>query len=262
MADSRFEGKVVVVTGAAGALGSAIARAFGREGATVAVAYRSSKAGAEGVVADIESTGGRAFAWPLNVADGSSVEGFVNEVVQRYERIDVLVNTAGRIDPADAVPFEQITPEAWQALFEVDVYGTFLVCRAVVDSMRKTGGGSIINFSGSYGTSADRTNPVLTVAVGYCAAKAAIRGFTAALAREVAPTIRVNAVSPGAIAANWEDDWNIPADKLEQAIKMTPLERLGAPEEIAQSVLFLASDGGGYVTGQVLQVDGGWLLSG
>ena len=258
----RFADRVAIVTGAGGALGGEIARAFGREGASVALAYRNSKASADAIVGEIEAAGGRAVAAQLEVTDLSSVSTFIDTVVGTLGRIDILVNTAGRIDIADAVRFSEITPESWKAMFEVDVYGTFLMCQAVLPHMQKAGAGSIINFSGSYGTSANRENPVLSVAVGYCAAKGAIRGMTAALARDVAPTIRVNAVSPGPIAANWEEDWQIPADSLDEALRQTPLERMGQPAEIAETVLFLASDGGGYITGQVLQVDGGWVLSG
>lgn len=259
---TRFAGRVAIVTGAGGALGGAIARAFGREGASVALAYRNSKESADAIVREIESAGGRAIAAPLEVTDSSSVATFIDSVVGTLGRIDILVNTAGRIDIADAVRFADITPESWKAMFDVDVYGTFLMCQAVLPHMQRIGAGSIINFSGSYGTSANRENPVMSVAVGYCAAKGAIRGMTAALARDVAPAIRVNAVSPGAIAANWEEDWQIPADSVDEALRQTPLERMGQPAEIAETVLFLASDGGGYITGQVLQVDGGWVLSG
>lgn len=258
----RFAGRVAIVTGAGGALGGAIARAFGREGASVALAYRNSQASADAIVSEIEAAGGRAIAAQLEVTDPSSVSAFIDTVVGALGRIDILVNTAGRIDIADAVRFSEITPQSWKAMFEVDVYGTFLMCQAVLPHMQQTGAGSIINFSGSYGTSANRENPVLAVAVGYCAAKGAIRGMTAALARDLAPTIRVNAVSPGAIAANWEQDWQIPPASVDEALRQTPLERMGQPAEIAETVLFLASDGGGYITGQVLQVDGGWVLSG
>ena len=96
----------------------------------------------------------------------------------------------------------------------------------------------------------------------YCAAKGAVRGFTTALARDLAPRIRVNAVSPGPIEANWDADWDIPAEHVEEAIAMTPLKRMGVPEEIAETVLFLASDGGGYITGQMVLADGGWTFMG
>lgn len=258
----RFESRVAVVTGAGGALGGAVARSFGREGAQVAVSYRRNKDSAEAVVAEIESLGGDAYAGYLEVTNEESVDTFVSGVVERFGRIDVLVNTAGRIDAADAVRFNSIDLAAWNALFDVDVFGTLLMCRAAVPHMQRGGRGAIVNFSGSYGNGVDQENMVNSVAVQYCAAKGAIRGFTAALARDLAPAIRVNAVAPGPIAANWEDDWEIPKAHMDDAIRMTPLRRLGLPQEIAETVLFLASDGGGYITGQILQVDGGWILTG
>lgn len=258
----RFTGRVALVTGGGGVLGGATARALGGEGASVAIAYRSSKAAADDSVARIEAGGGRATSVQLDVTADSSVEQAVAEVAARYGRIDVLINAAGRIDAADAVRFADAKPEDIRTLFEVDVLGTMRMCQAVRPYMIAAGGGAIVNFSGSYGNGIDQDNLVNSVAVAYCAAKGAVRGFTASLARDFAPLIRVNAVSPGAIAADWDADWGIPAEYVEQAVAMAPLRRLGLAEEIAETALFLASDGGGYVTGQVLQVDGGWVLAG
>ena len=150
---------------------------------------------------------------------------------------------------------------AFAELLDVDLLGTFRVCQAAVPHLR-AGGGAIVNFSGSYGNGIDRENVVNSVAVTYCAAKGGVRAFTSALARDLAPEIRVNAVAPGPIAANWEEDWEIPQEHVDEALQMTPLGRMGKPEEIAETVLYLASDGGGYTTGQVLEVSGGWILDG
>ena len=259
---TRFAGRSVIVTGGSGALGGATARAFAREGARVAISYRGGRDAAEALVADVVATGGQAVALQLDLTDEHSVEQFVSAVVERHGTVDVLVNSAGRIDAADAVRFDRIDPAAWDALFHIDVKGTMLMCAAVVPYLRANGGGVIVNFSGSYGNGVNQENLVNSVAVQYCAAKGAVRAFTAALARDLAPTIRVNAISPGAIEANWEGDWGIPPEHVEEALAMTPLRRMGRPEEIAESVLFLASDGGGYITGQVLQVDGGWIMTG
>jgi NAD(P)-dependent dehydrogenase (short-subunit alcohol dehydrogenase family) len=258
----RFAGRIAVVTGAGGALGGAVARAFGREGARVALGYRTSADAANENAAQIKADGGDAFAAPLDVTVEASVQQFVSTVVDRYGAIHVLVNTAGRIDPKDAVRFRDIVPTELAALLDVDVLGSVRMCKAVRAHMEAAGRGAIVNFSGSYGNGVDQDNLVNSVAVGYCTAKGAVRALTASLARDLAPTIRVNAISPGAIEANWEADWEIPAEHVEQAIQMTPLKRMGRPEEIAEAVLFLASDGGGYVTDQVLQVDGGWLMTG
>ncbi len=258
----RFEGKVALVTGAGGALGGAVARALGREGATVVLGYRTSEESAGAALREIESAGSEGHIGQLEVTEAESVGRFVGAAAERYGRIDVVVNTAGRIDPDDAVRFADSEEEAFAALLDVDLLGTFRVCQAAVPHLRRTGSGAIVNFSGSSGNGIDQENVVNSVAVTYCAAKGGVRAFTSALARDLAPEIRVNAVAPGPIAANWEDDWEIPKEHIDEALAMTPLGRMGKPEEIAETVLYLASDGGGYTTGQVLEVSGGWILDG
>ncbi len=259
---NRFEGRVAIVSGASGVLGGATARALAREGARVALGYRSAREAAQATLTDIEAAGGTAHAGRLDITAPQSVAAFVEDTVARYGGVDILINAAGRIDAADAVRFRDIDPDAWDALFDVDVKGTFLMCQAVVPHMDARGGGAIVNFAGSYGNGITKENMVNSVAVQYCAAKGAVRGFTASLARDLAPTIRVNAVSPGPIEANWDTDWGIPAEHIEEAVAMTPLKRMGVPEEIAETVLFLVSDGGGYITGQMVLADGGWTLAG
>jgi 3-oxoacyl-[acyl-carrier protein] reductase len=256
----RFEGRVAIVTGAGGALGGAVARALGKEGATVALGYRSSEDSAREALADIEAAGAAGHVAKLEVTDGESVENFVAEAAERHGRIDVVVNAAGRIDPADAVRFADSDAAAFGTLLDVDLLGSFRVCQAAVPHLRATGNGAIVNFSGSYGNGVNQDNVVNSVAVTYCAAKGGVRAFTSSLARDLAPEIRVNAIAPGPIAANWEDDWEIPKEHIDEALAMTPLGRMGKPEEIAESVLYLASDGGGYTTGQVLEVSGGWIM--
>ncbi|MBS1888258.1 MAG: SDR family oxidoreductase [Actinobacteria bacterium] len=258
----RFEGKVAIVTGAGGALGGAVARALGAEGAKVAIGYRSSADAAAETLAAIEAAGGTGHASRLEVTDRASVDAFVAATLERHGRLDVLVNAAGRIDPADAVRFADSDEEAFAKLLDVDLIGTFRVCQAAVPHLREDGGGAIVNFSGSYGNGTNQENVVNSVAVTYSAAKGGVRAFTSALARDLAPDIRVNAVAPGPIAANWEGDWGIPKEHVDEALAMTPLGRMGMPEEIAETVLYLASDGGAYTTGQVLEVSGGWILDG
>ncbi len=258
----RFEDRVAIVTGAGGALGGAVARALGREGATVALGYRSSEQSAREALAEIEAAGSAGHAAALEVTDPASVASFVADVAERYGRIDALVNAAGRIDPADAVRFGDSDAEAFATLLDVDLLGSFRVCQAAVPHLRASGSGAIVNFSGSYGNGINQENVVNSVAVTYCAAKGGVRAFTSALARDLAPEVRVNAIAPGPIAANWEDDWEIPKEHIDEALAMTPLGRMGRPEEIAETVLYLASDGGGYTTGQVLEVSGGWIMDG
>lgn len=262
MGSGRFAGRPVVVLGGAGVLGAACARAFGREGARVGIGYRSSAAAAADLVAELEKDGTSAFCAQADVTDSASVQSFLAEAASQLGGVDILINAFGRIDAADAVRFEATDPAAWDELFRVDVRGTYLACRAALPYLRQARSPAIVNFAGSYGNGTNQENLVNSVSVSFCAAKGAIRGFTAALARDLAPHIRVNAISPGMIEANWDADWNIPAEHLDEAKAMTPLRRMGTPDEIAESVLYLASPGGGYTTGQILQVDGGWLMPG
>jgi 3-oxoacyl-[acyl-carrier protein] reductase len=258
----RFSGRVVLVTGAGGTLGGAIARGFGGEGASVVVGYRQSQAAAESVAAEIAAAGGSARGAQLDVTDQASVDRFAAEADALYGRIDVLVNTAGRIDEADTARFEDMSPDAATALLMVDVVGSMRMCHAVIPYMRRNGSGAIINFSSTYGNGVTPENPINWVPVTYCAAKGAIRGFTASLARDIAPDIRVNALAPGPISGNWEQEWGVDPEHIEEAKAMNPMKRFGEPREIAETVMFLASDGAGYINGQVIHVEGGWVAAG
>jgi 3-oxoacyl-[acyl-carrier protein] reductase len=258
----RFAGRPAVVLGGAGVLGAAAVRAFAREGAKVAVGYRSSAGPAAALVAEVQEAGATAMCGKADVTDVGSLQAFMADAAAALGGIDILINAFGRIDAADAVRFAATDPAAWDELFRVDVRGTFLACQVALPYLRQSVQPAIVNFAGSYGNGTNQENLVNSVSVSFCAAKGAIRGFTAALARDLAPHIRVNAISPGMIEANWDADWNIPAAHLDEAVAATPLRRLGTPDEIAESVLYLASPGGGYTTGQILQVDGGWLMPG
>jgi len=258
----RFSGRVALVTGAGGTLGGAVAEGFGREGASVVVGYRSSREAAEAVVAGIVAAGGAALVAQLDVTDQASVDRFVAQAEETYGRIDVLVNTAGRIDEADTVRFEEMSADAATALLMVDVIGTMRMCHAVIPFMRRHGHGAIVNFSSTYGNGVTPENAINWVPVTYCAAKGAIRGFTTSLARDIGPEIRVNALAPGPISGNWEEGWGVAPEHIEEAKAMNPLKRFGDPREIAETVLFLASDGAGYISGQVLHVEGGWVAAG
>jgi 3-oxoacyl-[acyl-carrier protein] reductase len=262
MGRGRFADRAVVVLGGAGVLGAACARAFGGEGAKVAIGYRSSAKAAAELVAELQADGTSAFCDKADVTDRTSLETFFARAARQLGGVEILINAFGRIDAADAVRFETTDPAAWDELFRVDVRGTYLACQAALPYLKAARDPAIVNFAGSYGNGVNQENLVNAVSVSFCAAKGAIRGFTAALARDLAPHIRVNAISPGMIEANWDADWNIPAADLDEAKAATPLRRMGTPEEIAESVLYLASPGGGYTTGQILQVDGGWLMPG
>lgn len=258
----RFSGRVALVTGAGGTLGGAVARGFGREGAAVLLGYRRSQKEAEAVATEIEAAGGAASAHQLDVTDQASVDRFVAKADSAYGRIDVLVNTGGRLDEADTVRFEHMSAAAAAALLEVDVIGAMRMCRAVIPLMRRHGRGAIINFSSTYGNGVNPENAINWVPVTYCVAKGAIRGLTTSLARDIAPEIRVNALAPGPISGNWEQEWGVAPEHIEEAKAMNPMKRFGDPREIAETVLFLASDGAGYINGQVIHVEGGWLPAG
>jgi 3-oxoacyl-[acyl-carrier protein] reductase len=258
----RFEGRVAVVTGGGGTLGGAVARGFGSEGASVALGYRSSRSQAAEVVAELEGRGGKAHSGPLDVTDQGSVDAFVADVMERYGRLDVLVNAAGRLDEADTVRFSELDTAAASALLQVDVIGAMRMCHAVRPMMLGGGGGAIVNFSSTYGNGINPDNAINFVPVTYSTAKGAIRGLTTTLARDLAPEIRVNALAPGPISGEWETEWGVSPEHIDEAIAMNPLKRFGMPEEIAETVLFLASDGAGYITGQVIHVDGGWVVAG
>jgi 3-oxoacyl-[acyl-carrier protein] reductase len=258
----RFSGRVALVTGAGGTLGGAVALGFGREGASVLVGYRRAQEAAESVVAEVVAAGGSARAHQLDVTDQASVDRFVEQAVDEYGRIDVLVNTAGRLDEADTVRFEHMSGASAEALFAVDVLGSMRMCHAVIPQMRIHGRGAIINFSSTYGNGINPENAINWVPVTYCAAKGAIRGFTTSLARDLAPEIRVNAVAPGPISGNWEQEWGVAPEHITEAKAMNPMKRFGDPREIAETVLFLASDGAGYINGQVIHIEGGWVPAG
>jgi NAD(P)-dependent dehydrogenase (short-subunit alcohol dehydrogenase family) len=183
----RFEGRVAVVTGGGGTLGGATASAFGSEGASVAIGYRSSREQAAEVVAELEARGERAHAAPLDVTVQESVDAFAADVVERYGRLDVLVNAAGRLDEADTVRFSELDTAAASALLQVDVIGAMRMCHAVRPIMLEGGGGAIVNFSSTYGNGINPDNAINFVPVTYSTAKGAIRGFTTTLARTSHP---------------------------------------------------------------------------
>ena len=208
-----------------------------------------------------DSRGGQAHCGQLDVTDQTRWTR-CRRCRRRYGRLDVLVNAAGRLDEADTVRFSELDTAAASALLQVDVIGAMRMCHAVRPIMLESGGGAIVNFSSTYGNGTNPENAINFVPVTYSTAKGAIRGFTTTLARDLAPEIRVNALAPGPISGEWETEWGVSPEHIEEAIAMNPLKRFGKPEEIAETVLFLASDGAGYITGQVIHVDGGWVPAG
>jgi 3-oxoacyl-[acyl-carrier protein] reductase len=248
----RFLDQVVIVTGAARGIGLRIARAFGREGARVA-ALDIDTAGAEALARDLTGQGRAALALKTDVTAAAEVRHAVAAVLERWSRVDVLVNNAGGFSVIRRT--EDIPDDEWDAIFRLNVTSAFLCTKAVLPIMRRQRAGAIVNLSSITGRAA-----AVTVTSHYAAAKAAILGFTRHVAREVAAEgIRVNAVAPGTVAT--ERFRALRSE--EEARRLTagvPMGRVAEPEEIAEVVLFLASDAARYVTGATLDVNGGLLM--
>jgi 3-oxoacyl-[acyl-carrier protein] reductase len=246
----RFEGKVALVTGAARGIGQAIALALAQEGADV-VAADVDLGRAQQVAQEIEGLGRKAKAISADVSDRESVQRLVSEAVSLFGKIDVLVNNAGIIRRGTFIEHD---PQEWERVLNVNLGGTFNCTREVVPLMIKQGGGKIINISSVVGRMGD-----IASAPSYGTSKGAINTFTKSLARELAPYgINVNAVAPHAIETEMSQEWS--EEKRRQIVEAIPLKRLGQPEEVAGAVVFLASDRAGFITGHVLDVNGGYLM--
>jgi 3-oxoacyl-[acyl-carrier protein] reductase len=245
----RLDGKIALVTGASRGIGRGIAEAFAREGAHIAVNYFGSRASANEVVDGIIAAGGDALAIQADVSDEQDVTRMVNQVIDRWGRIDVLVNNAGIVSQSHLA---EMPTTMWDEMMRVNLRSAFLVTRAVLPGMLARKQGRIISVASQLGL---KGAPDL---VHYSAAKAALIGMTRALAREVAPHIQVNAIAPGPIetdmVAGITDDWK--AMKLAEL----PLGRFGQVGEVAPTAVFLASDDGAYYTGQVLGPNGGDVM--
>jgi len=246
----RLKDKVAVVTGGSRGIGRGIVEAFAAEGAKVAVVYRGSQAAAEELVASIASKGGVAKAYQADVADLAQVKTLFETIEKEVGPVDILVNNAGIIH--DDL-FVRMEPTDWIKVIQTNLFGTYHCCHQIAFAMMRRRAGRIINVSS---VAADFVNMGQT---NYAASKGAIDSFTKALAVELAPRgVNVNAIAPGFIETDMSSAvLNKAGDMI---AKMIPMKRLGKPEDIARVAVFLASAEGGYMTGQVLTVDGGLSL--
>lgn len=255
--DNEFKDKVVIVTGAAMGIGKAIAEKFYRNGSYVIVSDINIKEGEK----TSRLLGEKSIFMACDISDQHQVNSLVNLAVEHFGRLDIIINNAGvnSTNTKDRVTIDRYPNETWHKLIDIDLNGTFYCCKAAAKIMIKQRSGSIINIGSIAGVVA------LRLQIGFVAAKAAILKMTEAMACELAPFgIRVNAVSPGSIITNAtrqlfyskEGSFNELAERVKSFI---PLGRPGESNEIADAVLFLASDSASYVNGHNIVADGGWI---
>lgn len=236
---------VVLITGASRGIGAACAALFAKEGYRVAVHYNKSKEKAEKIA---KVCGGIAVC--ADISDSSQVNRMIDEVESKLGAIDVLINNAGI---SESRLLTDIDDSDWGKMLGVNLNGAFYATRRVLPNMISKKSGCIINISSMWGQVG------ASCEVSYSTAKAGLIGFTRALAQEVAPSgIRVNAIAPGVIKTDMLNGYT--DDDLDALIAETPLGRLGVPEDIAKCALFLASDNASFITGQVIGVNGGFVI--
>lgn len=251
----RFENKVAIVTGSARGIGRAVALRFAREGAKVVVNCRTAMDRAKAVVKEIEAAGGEAIAIRADVGKRKAVENMRDRTLSAFGRIDILISNAGVImDRA----FVDSTDEDWDSAIDTNLRGFFNCARAVLPHMMEHRRGRVIATGSIVNEVADFGGNQYSVCT---ASKGGIVAMLRPIAAEVAPFgVTVNAVSPGYIAT--EMFANVDPKGLRKALKLIPMKRYGQPEEIASAMAFLASDEAGYITGQVLRVNGGMSMGG
>ena len=245
---TTWEGRVALVTGASRGIGRAAARALAARGASVVASARGDHA--DPVAAEIRALGGRAEARALDVTEPAAIEGAVAEVLSQYGRLDILVNNAGITRDQLLLRLKR---EDWDAVLDTNLTAVAMLTRAVLKPMIKQRSGRVISLTSVVGQAGNAGQ------ANYAAAKAGLIGFTKAVALEVASRgITVNAVAPGVIDTDMtralsQDAQAAWADRI-------PLRRLGTPEDVAEAVVFLASDEASYITGHVLAVNGGMYM--
>jgi 3-oxoacyl-[acyl-carrier protein] reductase len=240
----------VLVTGGSRGIGRSVVLRLAAEGFDVAFCYRSESAAAEAVAADVRAAGAQCFHAPCDVTDFAAVEAFVKAAEGELGPMDTVVTSAGIVRDN---PMVLLSPEDWQAVIDANLTGTFNVCRSMAFGFAKRRAGCVVTISsvaGVYGTAAQSN---------YAAAKAGINAMSRSLSKELAPYgVRVNVVAPGFIETDMTG--RLPEKVRAKALEAIPMRRFGQPEDVSDMVSFLVSDQAAYVTGQVIQVDGGIVL--
>jgi 3-oxoacyl-[acyl-carrier protein] reductase len=252
---ARLTDKVAIVTGAAVGMGREIAIAYGREEARVVVNYSKSRPEAEETAEQVRQAGGEPLLVQADVSRDDAVRAMVRQTLERFGRVDVLVNNAGITARVPFEDLEALTDDVWDRLYGVNVKGTFFCCRAVAEPMRRQGEGRIINLASVAGLRPAGSS------IAYCSSKAAVIHLSKCLAKTLGPEIRVNVIAPGFID---QTRWNQGVANLDamrqSAAQATPLKRVGRPSDVAETALYLAT-GADYTTGAVIVVDGGRALT-
>lgn len=247
----ELEGRVALVTGGATRIGAEISRTLARAGAIVAVHCHRSLAAAEDLVEEIEADNGEAFVVRGDLAQDEDRSALVDSVIDRAGRLDILVNNASIFE---RITLNEMTSDAANMMWKINAEAPLMLIQHAAPHLRFEGinqPGSVINIIDNASGRNDWPNHS-----HYCASKAALLSITRSLAQELAPSIRINAIGPGAILfQDWESE-----ERKSAVLSSIPMQRVGKSEEIAETVLFLAA-GPAYITGQIIDVDGGWSLS-
>jgi len=244
-------GRVVLVTGSSRGIGAEVAAKTAAAGATVAVHFHTAPEGAERTLGRVREAGGEGEAFGADLRDGSAAEALVRRVIDRFGRLDGLVNNAGRTQVG---PFLEIDPADWDEVIATDLSAAFHTCRAALPSMVERGSGSIVNVASRLGQMG------IAETAAYSAAKAGLIGLTRALAREFGPRgVRVNAVAPGMTVTDMTTDL-AESEEGSRRLRDMPLGRYGRADEVAEAVLFLLSDASSLFLGQTLNPNAGGYM--